>query len=132
MTTTSQRQTRSQVRILELLRAVPRPISAQDLYLELRQQEKGMGLATVYRSLEALRLSGSVQSRSLASGEAVYSLIQEDRHHLTCLRCGQSLPIDDCPVHSLEHQLNQTHQFKIYYHTLEFYGLCQLCQASAA
>lgn len=123
------RRTRSQDQILKLLKHVNREISAQDLYVELRGQGHSMGLATVYRSLDALKLDGSVQVRTLANGESLYSPIQQDRHHLTCLQCGQSIPIDHCPVHALEEQLHQEHQFKIYYHTLEFFGLCTSCQA---
>lgn len=99
--------------------------------MELRGQGHSMGLATVYRSLDALKLDGLVQVRTLANGESLYSLIQQDRHHLTCLQCGQSIPIDHCPVHALEKQLHQEHQFKIYYHTLEFFGLCTACQAES-
>jgi Fur family transcriptional regulator, ferric uptake regulator len=122
-------RTRSQERILNVLKSLNRAISAQDLYIELRHREMSMGLATVYRALEALKLEGMVQVRTLANGEALYSLIQEDRHHLTCLQCGSSIAIDECPVHDLEQELNQTHQFKIYYHMLEFFGVCEDCQA---
>lgn len=125
-------RTRSQDRILNLLKILSQEISAQDLYIELRNREQSMGLATVYRALEALKLEGMVQVRTLSNGEALYSLIQEDRHHLTCLRCGSSRPIDECPVHDLEHQLNTLHQFKIYYHMLEFFGLCDRCQTEEA
>lgn len=125
-------RTRSQDRILNLLKSLEQAISAQDIYLELRQRNESMGLATVYRSLEALKLEGSVQVRTLANGESLYSTMQEDRHHLTCLQCGMSIPIDRCPVHELEDQLHQSYQFKIYYHTLEFFGLCTQCQMTQA
>ena len=122
------RRTRNQERIIDTLKTLDRSISAQDLYVELRNQGISMGLATVYRSLEALKLEGVIQARTIANGEALYSLIQADRHHLTCLQCGSSIPIDECPVHDLEVQLNQSYQFKIYYHMLEFFGLCTQCQ----
>ncbi|MBE9177384.1 transcriptional repressor [Oculatella sp. LEGE 06141] len=125
-------RTRSQERILILLKTLNRAISAQDIYIELRNQNQTMGLATVYRSLDALKLEGSVQVRTLASGESLYSSVQEDRHHLTCLQCGASIPINECPVHELEDQLHQSYQFKIYYHTLEFFGICTTCQPTHA
>lgn len=123
-------RTRSQDRILNLLKNLNRAISAQDLYVELRNRDQSMGLATVYRSLEALKLEGVVQVRTLASGESLYSSVQQDKHHLTCLQCGTSIPIHECPVHELETQLNLSHKFKIFYHTLEFFGLCNKCQIS--
>ncbi|MBD0390292.1 MAG: transcriptional repressor [Nostoc sp. C3-bin3] len=125
-------RTRSQERIFNLLKTIKKGISAQDIYVELRNTNQSMGLATVYRSLEALKLEGMVQVRNLANGEALYSLAQQDKHHLTCLQCGVSIPINQCPVHDLEHQLESSHKFKVFYHTLEFFGLCSQCQVNQA
>lgn len=125
-------RTRSQERILNLLTNLSRGVSAQDIYVELRNRDQTMGLATVYRSLEALKLEGSVQVRTLANGESLYSCVQRDQHHLTCLHCGASIALDECPVHQLESQLQNSHQFKIYYHTLEFFGLCEQCSRASA
>jgi Fur family ferric uptake transcriptional regulator len=126
------KRTRSQERILNLLKTLDREISAQDLYVELRSHEQSMGLATVYRSLEGLKLEGVVQVRTLPNGEALYSTVHEDKHHLTCLQCGTSIPIEECPVHELENRLHQSYRFKIFYHTLEFFGLCAQCQLAHA
>ena len=123
-------RTRSQERILRLLKSLKQAISAQDIYVTLREGKDSMGLATVYRSLETLKLEGVVQVRTVANGESLYSTVKEDKHHLTCLQCGASIPIHECPVHELENQLHQSHQFKIFYHTLEFFGLCQACQVT--
>ncbi|NJR37645.1 MAG: transcriptional repressor [Leptolyngbyaceae cyanobacterium CSU_1_4] len=123
-------RTRSQERILTLLKSLKQAISAQDIYVKLREGKDSMGLATVYRSLETLKLEGAVQVRTVANGESLYSTAQEDKHHLTCLQCGASIPIHECPVHELENQLHQSHQFKIFYHTLEFFGLCTACQVA--
>lgn len=123
-------RTRSQERIFNLLKTLNTAISAQDLYLELRNRQENIGLATVYRALEALKLEGSIQVRTLASGESLYSCKQKDYHHLSCLNCGKSIVIEECPVEDLEKKLQKTHQFKVYYHTLEFFGLCLECQVS--
>ena len=42
-------RTRSQERILNLLKSIKQGISAQNLYVELRNSNQSMGLATVYR-----------------------------------------------------------------------------------
>ncbi|MEM7554181.1 MAG: Fur family transcriptional regulator [Cyanobacteria bacterium P01_A01_bin.84] len=125
-------RTRSQERILSLLKSVKQGISAQNIYVKLRKRSKAMGLATVYRSLEALKLEGLVQVRTLSNGEALYSLVQQDKHYLTCLQCGTSIPIEQCPAHQLEEDLQSSHKFKIFYHTLEFFGLCDECQNVAS
>jgi Fur family ferric uptake transcriptional regulator len=121
------RLTRQQRTVLEVLQQLAQPISAQSLYKTLRQDHRSIGLATVYRSLEVLKLQGLVQSRINRQGESLYSLVQQDQHYLTCLKCGQSTPLDSCPVKHLERQLQQSASFTIYYHSLEFFGLCQPC-----
>lgn len=118
---------RSHDRILGLLNTQPQALSAQAIFIELRQRNQSLGLATIYRALEALKRSGLLQVRTQANGEALYSCAHQDRHHLTCLQCGISIALDQCPIHDLEQQLQRTHQFKIYYHTLEFFGLCEPC-----
>lgn len=122
------RRTRSQIQILDLLKQLTEAVSAQELYRQLRQQQVRMGLATVYRALESLKLEGAVQVRTLSSGESLYSLAKEDTHHLTCVRCGTSAVMEECPVHGLESHLTESHHFQIFYHTLEFFGLCEKCQ----
>lgn len=121
-------RTKSQERIFNLLQELNYAISAQDLYLALRQRKQDMGLATVYRSLEALKLEGVIKVRTLSNGESLYSYVAKDNHHLTCVNCGESIPFNECPVHDLETRLETSHHFKIYYHTLEFFGMCKQCQ----
>ena len=122
--------TRSQNTVLKLLKKLNREISAQELYLELRKAKLTLGLATVYRALDTLKLSGIVQARLLSNGETLYTAAQQDRHHVTCLQCGVSIPIqeEECPVHELEDQLKESSKFEIFYHTLEFFGICTPCQ----
>ncbi|MBO1351275.1 MAG: transcriptional repressor [Hormoscilla sp. GUM202] len=122
------KRTQSQERILRLLQTKERSLSAQEIYIELRKRKQNTGLATVYRALEALKQEGCLQVRTLANGESLYASIQQDQHHITCLRCGESIPLDSCPVHQLETELQASHNFKVYYHTLEFFGLCNQCQ----
>jgi Fur family ferric uptake transcriptional regulator len=120
--------TKSQQRVLDLLQDLHKSLSAQDIYVELRDRHQSIGLATVYRALDTMKIQGRVTALTLPSGETVYGLTHSDRHHLNCVNCGTSVPINDCPVHELEHQLDAEHDFKVYYHTLEFFGLCHDCQ----
>jgi Fur family ferric uptake transcriptional regulator len=120
------RLTRSQQTVLDVLHQQANALSAQDLYSLLRERQ-GIGLATVYRALETLKLQGLIKSRMGANGESLFSPVASDQHYLTCLQCGQSFPLEHCPVQELETHLQRVVPFKIYYHTLEFFGLCQPC-----
>lgn len=118
--------TRNQTKVFDLLQNSGQNLSAQDIYNSLRCQGS-IGLATVYRALEALKLSGLVRALTMPSGETLYSVIPSDRHHLNCLNCGKSLLLDLCPLEHLSPQIAQTSGFRIFYHTLEFFGLCPQC-----
>jgi Fur family transcriptional regulator, ferric uptake regulator len=119
-----------QERILKTLEAIDGEISTQDLYVQLRTSYKTLGLATVYRGLEVLRLQGLVQSRTSIEGESLYTLVQKHQHYFTCLQCSKSMAIDACPVCQIEAELAQKQSIKVFYHTLEFFGLCTFCQAA--
>lgn len=124
------RLTPHQERILKTLETIDGEISTQDLYVQLRNIHKTLGLATVYRGLEVLRLQGLVQSRTSIEGESLYSLVQKHQHYFTCLQCSKSMTIDACPVCQIEAELAQKQSVKVFYHTLEFFGLCTFCQAA--
>ncbi|NET37903.1 MAG: transcriptional repressor [Cyanothece sp. SIO1E1] len=124
-------RTRAQNAVLEALQLHRQPISAQSLHNAMRSHH-GIGLATIYRSLDALQKLGLIQHRVTLEGITLYSLVEHDRHCMTCLNCEQSFPINACPVTEFEANLRHSSSFKIYYHTLEFFGLCESCAHQAS
>ena len=129
----STRLTKNRQKILVVLQQLEEEISAQQLYLQLRQQGSKIGLATVYRILKSLSWEGMVQERTILTGESLYSLVANSphhEHHLNCLYCGKSITLKDknCPISKQLNHWWQSQKFKVYYHTLEFFGLCDTCQ----
>ena len=125
----SVRRSNSQKQIISVLKELKEEINAQDLYVKLRQRGEKLGLATVYRGLKALKLNGRIQERVSPTGESFYSLIgTEHQHHFNCVGCGQSLSLDTCPLEKQAFEPYQAQNFKVFYHTLEFFGLCSVCQ----
>jgi Fur family ferric uptake transcriptional regulator len=122
----TRRRTSAQNAVLNALQHDHQSMSAQEIYTVLRSQ-RTIGLATIYRALDTLQKSGLVQHRVTLDGTTLYSLVEDDCHYMTCLHCGQSIPVDDCPIMEFEAKLQGSNAFKIYYHTLEFFGLCEPC-----
>jgi Fur family ferric uptake transcriptional regulator len=126
------RQAHSQKTVLNLLRQLQQEIDAQDLHLELRRQGKKMGLATVYRALKFLKQEGLIQERPSTNGKSFYSATSSHhQHHLNCLNCQRSIVVIDCPIGEKLDCWFQSQEFRVYYHTLEFFGLCPDCQNQA-
>ncbi|MDJ0591823.1 MAG: Fur family transcriptional regulator [Pleurocapsa sp. MO_226.B13] len=128
------RQPSSHKTVFNFLKELGREIDAQDLYLELQRRGKKIGLATVYRALKTLHKQGSIQERMSIKGKSLYSVTSfHQQHHLNCLNCQRSIVIDNCPINSkLDCWFQQSQEFKVYYHTLEFFGLCTDCQEQEA
>ena len=125
----SVKRSNSQKQIISVLKELKEEINAQDLYVKLRQRGEKLGLATVYRGLKALKLEGTIQERVSPTGESFYSVIsKEHQHHLNCVGCGRSLSLDTCPLEQQALEPYQAENFKVFYHTLEFFGLCSVCQ----
>jgi Fur family transcriptional regulator, ferric uptake regulator len=126
------RQAHSQQTVLNLLRQLQQEIDAQDLHLELCRRDQKMGLATVYRALKFLKQEGLIQERPSTNGKSFYSATSSHhQHHLNCLNCQRSIVVIDCPIAEKLDCWFQSQEFRVYYHTLEFFGLCPDCQNQA-
>lgn len=131
----SSRQTRNRQLILEVLEQSERPLSAQEIFLKLRNANHTVGLATVYRVLEALRNEGKLQAVHLGDQQTYYQLLPSNghsRHHLICTECRRVVPLSGCPVGDLEEQIASRYQFVIEYHVLDFYGICAECRGEGS
>ena len=119
--------TKRQKRLLEELQTCVDELSGQQLHRQLHQSENAMGLTTVYRNLQVLVKQGLIRSRHLPNGEVLYTPVERDIHHLTCVNCGETTPLKGCPVKDTSLPKNKGQKFELLFHTLEFFGLCEHC-----
>ena len=105
-------------------------LTSQELYRSLHAGEFSMGLATVYRNLQVLVKLGLVRSRHLPTGEVLYAPVERDIHHLTCVSCGETTRLEGCPVKTMKPPKKTSNNFELLFHTLEYFGLCQVCSKS--
>ena len=124
--------------ILGLLSRTRDHLTAKDIYGSLSALYPGIGLTTVYRTLELLHRFGFVHRVAAGDGQSRYALKREDRgehhHHLICTRCGKIIDYRDFVQEELElvkkteEVLARKHNFLITDHNIEFLGLCEKCQ----
>lgn len=104
------------------------PLTAQEIYQKLLNENKQYDLATVYRNLELLVQLKLVTKVQFGTGSARYEMIgKAHHHHLICEHCGS---IEDIHLKekALLQQITQTSTFKVERHSLEFFGLCKNCK----
>ncbi|MGD9530079.1 Fur family transcriptional regulator [Pseudonocardia sp.] len=125
------RATRQRAAVSALLDRLSDFRSAQEIHEELRRAGEGIGLTTVYRTLQTLADSGEVDVLRTDSGESVYRRCDsaDHHHHLVCRRCGRAVEIEGPAVETWAQKVADEHGFTQLSHTVEIFGLCRECAA---
>ena len=122
------RSTRQRSAIVDLLDNTEEFRSAQDLHDDLRKRGEGIGLTTVYRTLQSLAEAGSVDVLRTDSGESLFRRCSSGHnHHLVCRRCGFTVEVDGPEVERWSHEVADAHGFEEVSHTVEIFGTCRDC-----
>jgi Fur family transcriptional regulator, ferric uptake regulator len=125
---TGVRATRQRAAISALLENLDEFRSAQELHDELRRRGEGIGLTTVYRTLQSMAASGLVDTLRPDTGESVYRRCSEDHHHhLVCRACGSTVEIQGGQVEAWASEMAREHGFSDVSHTIEIFGICGVC-----
>jgi Fur family ferric uptake transcriptional regulator len=124
-----QRMTRQRAAVSGLLADVDDFRSAQQLHEMLRSRGDAVGLATVYRTMQALVDAGEVDMIRTADGESLYRRCTErgHHHHLVCRSCGATVEIAADIVERWASQVGAAHGFSDVEHTAELTGTCAAC-----
>jgi len=107
-------------------------LSAEDVFMLVKQKAPEIGLATVYRTLELLSELHIVEKINFGDGVARYDLRGDinhhHHHHLICMQCGSMQEIREDWLESLEVRLEQEYHFTVVDHRLDFQGGCRQCK----
>jgi Fur family transcriptional regulator, ferric uptake regulator len=112
--------------VLDAIEAAGGRFTLVEVYDEARRAEPGLGLATVYRTVDLLRRTGSV--RPLPSeGKPTYVRCRPGHHHhLVCLACGAVEETSLCTAPNAS-ELKRRYGFAPEAHELDIYGTCKRC-----
>ena len=124
--------------ILNVLAENPKHSSAEEIFLSVHENYPGIGLATIYRTLDLLTQINLISKFYFGDGHSRYELAsettKEHHHHMVCTQCGQIIDYSDFMeeevefIKGLEAELSKNHKFKINSHQIHFYGLCERCR----
>ncbi|MDD4013805.1 MAG: Fur family transcriptional regulator [Candidatus Omnitrophica bacterium] len=136
------RMTTGREAILDILTVSEKHLSAEDIYRKVTEKYPGVGLTSVYRTLEILSNMGIVYKFDFGDGRARYELAEgskkpDHHHHLVCTKCKRVIDYTefiDEEVELLkktEKGLSKRYNFAINNHLIQFYGLCGKCKAES-
>jgi Fur family ferric uptake transcriptional regulator len=106
-------------------------MTIEDLLAEVRSKDKGIGYATVYRTLKLLAECGVASERRFGDGLSRYELADEatsHHDHLICVNCGKIVEFEEPRIEELQDEVAERYGFSITSHKHEMYGVCPDCQ----
>ena len=122
------RTTRQRTAVTRLLDDVDDFRSAQEIHEQLRRNGEGIGLTTVYRTLQTLADAGEIDMLRTDTGEAVYRRCSaHHHHHLVCRHCGRTVEVEGPTVELWAEKVAAEHGFTDISHTVEIFGTCSPC-----
>jgi Fe2+ or Zn2+ uptake regulation protein len=128
MRLTSQRRT-----ILEVLDESESHLDAEAVYHRAKVRDPNISLATVYRTLTALKQIGLVQQRHLTPDgqRGYYEITNQQHYHFTCLRCGRVIEFDTPLITQIQQELAERMGVEVIQARLYLQGYCAVCDADA-
>ncbi len=124
--------------VLDVLSRSEGHLSAEDIFMQIRRRDPGVGLTTVYRTLDVLAGLGMVYKLDFGDGRARYEFAEGPKgahhhHHLICTRCRRVVDYTDFIDEEVEllkrteKGLEEKYKFRIDNHLIQFSGICADC-----
>lgn len=122
--------------VVELIGTQECVLTAHEIADELRRRGRGVGTATVYRTLELLEELRLLQRLDVGGGSARYEPAlpggEHHHHHLVCDRCGRVTPFEDRGLEQVIESLAKRLDYRVGDHDVTLRGSCPDCSPTAA
>lgn len=117
--------------ILDILTESSQPISAEQIFLTLKEKNVNINLSTVYRTLESLESKELISKVNLMDDDRMLYEVNHigHRHYMVCVTCKKIITIKRCPLKEFEKSIEEETDFNIIGHKLYLYGHCKECQS---
>jgi len=101
----------------------------ESLYIHMKNKNYRVSRATLYNTIELLLDCNLVLKhqfgKNIAQFEKAYECKQHD--HLICTKCGKVVEFCDPRIYEIQKTASELINFKVSYHSLYFYGICDEC-----
>jgi Fe2+ or Zn2+ uptake regulation protein len=115
--------------VVELIASAQRALSPLEVYDLARAQHPGLGLVSVYRTLEKLEELHLIQRVHQPQGcQAFIAASRGHEHLLLCQRCGSVTFFEGDDLEPLIQSLARKTGYRIQDHWLQLFGLCRACK----
>ncbi len=106
--------------------------TAEDIYTALRQTHPTMSLATVYKTLDALKKADLATELNIGDDSSRYDATIKSHPHMICLSCGKVLDLHTQSLQTFKENVQKETDFDIVSEKVYFYGTCTDCKKDKA
>lgn len=107
-------------------------LSCEEVHNIVSKENKDVGIATVYRTLQLFEKLNFVYRINFDDGVSRYELNfgteNHHHHHLICTKCGSVTEVKMDLLELLEDNIEKEEGFTIQDHNVKFYGICKNCK----
>ncbi|GIW06196.1 MAG: transcriptional repressor [Dehalococcoidia bacterium] len=122
------RVTPQRIVILDAIAGAHDHFSAEDIHSAIADDNPGINLSTVYRTLETFERHHLVRRTDLGLNRIVYHWSgRAPHHHLVCHACGRIIEIDDDALQALTRELERRYGFHADLQHQSVFGHCANC-----
>lgn len=126
------RYSRQRQLVWDYMKGADEFLTAQQVHALVTEAGATVGLATVYRNLQALEADGQLDTIYTPEGEMAYRHCSSGHHHhLICRRCSTAIEISGGGIEEWSQAVAAEHGFIDVEHFAEIYGLCPSCQETS-
>ena len=120
-----ERNTQQRRAILRAFAKNPTPLSPLELLRAAKPYARGLGIATVYRSIKSMVKLGQLVAVKLPGAPDRYEPAgKHHHHHFECSGCGKIFEVDGCKL-NLRHLAPKG--MRVDRHEVFLYGTCKSC-----
>lgn len=101
--------------------------TADELYLDLKEELPSLSLGTLYRNLALLSDNGTILKFHCGTCDR-FDGNNGLHYHLICEQCGRLYDLDHAPLTELDGLFSDSFGGEIHSHLLVFYGICENCK----
>lgn len=101
---------------------------AETIYKALESTHPTMSLATVYKTLDALKKAHLIQELNVGEDSFRYDARVQSHPHLICVKCNEVHDMHSIYLDDIRSRVEDTTNFKLVDEKIYFYGFCPSCQ----
>lgn len=128
------RHTEQREKVLNVFLNIEKHVTVQELYDLVREKNKGIGYATVARTVKLMCESGLCRPVDFGEGALRYEHKYNHEHHdhLICVNCGKFEEIYSPELEKNQNELVKQYGYTQQSHKLDIFGLCPECANGGA